>query len=164
MAKFIEIEIEDPEDILMRIDAIVERRRDRSRALLDNLSDFALHALRANVPVDRRYLIRHTDRSELRWRPGGAGGGGSWESVVGVKRGLSKHPLYVEFGTGLYGAVGWYITPQTHAFMTFYSRKYHRLMHVASTRGQRPQPYFYTTWRELTVYARGRLMAMDALL
>jgi len=161
MAKFIEYNVENEEDILLGMKRVEAQSRIATKRLLDNLADFGYHVLQSSVPRHTSYLLRHVARSDVTWRPGGAGGGGSWEAVIGVKRGESKHPLYVEFGTGIYGAVGWFIVPVRAQYMTFYSTRFHRVINVTHTRGQRPQRYLYHTWRELLVYARGRMMLAD---
>jgi hypothetical protein len=159
MADFLSIDLEDEGEIFARIERVEEGQRRRARQMLDNLADFAVFVLRANVPVRTSYLLRHVARTPVVWRPGGAGGGGEWEVVAGVKRGLSRHPLYVEFGTGLYGAVGWYIVPNRAPFMVFRSSITRRIIRATRVRGQRPQRYFYRSWRELEIYARGRVLA-----
>ena len=117
MAKFVEIDFEDEDDILHHIDIIEVKSRLMLKRILDEITSFGYHVLQSHVPRHTSYLLRHVDREQPRWRPGGAGGGGEYESVVGVKRGTSKHPFYVEFGTGLYGAVGWFIVPNFAQYM-----------------------------------------------
>jgi hypothetical protein len=161
VAKFVEIDFEDEDDIIHNIDIIEVKSRLMLKRILDEITSFGYHVLQSHVPRHTSYLLRHVDREQPRWRPGGAGGGGEYESVVGVKRGTSKHPFYVEFGTGLYGAVGWFIVPNFAQYMTFYSLKYKKVLHLTHTRGQRPQRYMYITWREMLIYARGRMMLAD---
>jgi hypothetical protein len=159
MANFIEYEFEGEDKIMLALEHHERRGNEFVKQMLNNLADFGHHVLQSHVPRHSTYLLRHVDKEPARWRPGGAGGGGSYEAVVGIKRGTSKHPLYVEFGTGLYGGVGWYILPRTHPYMTFYSTRYHRWIRAKYTKGQRPQHYMYATWREMLIYARGRAMA-----
>lgn len=161
MAKFIEYKVENEDDIILGMTRIEEQSRLSVRRILDNIADFGYHILQTSVPRHHDYLLRHVARSQATWHPGGAGGGGTWQTTIGIKRGESKHPLYVEFGTGIYGAVGWFIVPIRAQYMTFYSTKYHHWIRVKSTKGQRPQRYMYHTWRELLVYARGRMMLAD---
>jgi hypothetical protein len=128
------------------------------RELLDDLSEAGLRILRHNVPHYSGYTLRHTDRSPQVWQPGGTGGGGQWVQTFGVKSGDSRHPLYAEFGTGLYGAVGWYIVPITAQYLVFYGTRAKRLLYKLAVKGQKPQRYFYTSWHEFLVYARARVL------
>ena len=60
----------------------------------------------ASVPQYNNYIMNQIDRDGPTWMPGGAGGGGEWKAIVGIKEGGSQHPLYVEFGTGIYAGGG----------------------------------------------------------
>lgn len=155
---FIEIEFENEAEIEAALDAYELRTRNWLRRTLDELSDAGLRILRMNVPTHSRYLLRHTDKTAVAWRPGGGGGGGSWEQTMGVKRGTSRHPLYVEFGTGLYGRLGWWITPITAPYMVFYGTRARKVLYKRAVRGQKPQRYFFQTWQEMQVYARARIL------
>lgn len=159
--RFISIELEDDDDVIHKLDFAAERFRNRAKELLDNIAEFGVHVLDANVPVHSSYLLRHVGRSPVAWRPGGAGGGGEWQAVVGIRAGSSRHPLYVERGTGIYGVVGFYILPGQRPYMVFYSSIYGHLIRVKQVRGQRPKRYFYTSWREVQIYAGARLRAIN---
>jgi hypothetical protein len=160
MANFIEIELEGEDVIAAKFATFEERQRMRLRGLLGDLAELGEALLRANAPrgiYRGGRLHRAIDSSGASWRPGGVGGGGEYQSVFGVK-GPSIYPYYVEFGTGLYGPKRNYIYPNRSPFMSFYSTLYKRWVTVARTRGQRPQRFFYITWREFQVYAAARLM------
>lgn len=161
--KFVEMDLEGEDELMLAFERADEKRQRWARRMLDNLADFGVHVLQGNVPVHSTYLLRHVARSTVTWHPGGTGGGGEYGAVMGVKAGSSRHPLYVEFGTGLYGAVGWYIVPLRAQFMVFYSSLAGKKIAVSKTRGQRPQRYFYTMWREMQIYAAGRIMSTDLL-
>lgn len=154
----VSIEVDDEDKVIIAFERAEERADERVRNILDNLTDFGVHVLQANVPVHTEYLLRHIARGQV------VGVGDEWHSIVGIKRGTSKHPLYVEFGTGIYGAVGWFITPLKGKFMAFYSNKLGRKIRVTHTKGQRPQHYFYLSWREMQIYSMARLMSADLLL
>jgi hypothetical protein len=163
MAKFIEYDFEGEDKFMLGLERAERGGHRMAKSMINNLVDFGYHVLQAHVPRHSTYLLRHVSKQSATWRPGGAGGGGSYEGVVGIKRGQSRHPFYVEFGTGLYGAVGWYIVPRVMPYMTFYSTLYHRRIRAKKIRGQRPQHYMYATWREMLVYARGRALAENIL-
>src|SRR3954470_7418629 len=163
--RFIEIKIEDESDILAKLTALEGRTNRQLRNLLDNLSELGRAIVAHNVPVHSRLMQQHVDRTGATWRPGGAGGGGYYEAVYGVKRivGNPPYPLYVEFGTGLYGVHRHWIYPRRSPTMSFYSRRYNRRLSVKRTRGQTAQRFFYISWREFQVYAAARLLTHDLL-
>lgn len=135
------------------------------RDMLDNFSELGRALVAHNAPVFHGMLREHVDRTPVTWRPGGAGGGGYYEAAFGVKRGygISRYPLYVEFGTGIYGPRRNYIYPARASHMVFYSHRYHRVIRTRHTRGQRPQRFFYLSWREFGVYAQARVLSFDLL-
>jgi len=121
---------------------------------------------------------------------GGVPGGGEYVAVVGIKAGHSMHPLYVNRGTGIYdtrpGASRQPIRPRAdrayqvyiiapgdrqktkrkaghnrRATMTFQKRGEPRKFR-RSVKGQPPQPFLYTTWREMQLYAGARLVTLGA--
>ena len=166
---FIDIEIEGEEKILLALDRQQERMQDQLRDLVDELATFSAFWLISHVPVYDTYIMRHIDRDGPVWMPGGAGGGGEWRSVVGIKEGTSRHPIYVEQGTGIYAGKGliWAsgvkgLTGRYQNVMTFQKhgepRKYRPWV-----RGQRPQQYFYLTWRALNAFATAKIAARRIL-
>lgn len=161
--KFISIHVEDESDIKAKLAAYEERQNRELRNMLDNFAELGRALVAHNVPVQSRVMREHVDRTGVIWRPGGAGGGGYYEAAYGVKRLAtgSRYPLYVEFGTGLYGPRRQYIYPRRAWAMTFYSTRYHRWIHAFRTRGQRASRFFYISWREFQVYAVARLVAHD---
>jgi len=161
--KFISIHVEDESDIQAKLTAFEARQNRQLRNLLDNFAELGRALVAHNVPVHSRLMQQHVDRTSVIWRPGGAGGGGYYETAYGVKRiaGGPPYPLYVEFGTGLYGLRRQFIYPRRAWAMTFYSTRYHRWINVGRTRGQRAQRFFYISWREFQVYAAARLLTHD---
>ena len=143
-----------------------------ARDLIDDLADAGVHLLEGNVPVYTSYTLRHVERTAAVWRPGGAGGGGNWEAVVGVKAGTSKHPLYVERGTGIYGETGMPYTGkgkdtvklgrskpvEVPSRMWFFSNLYGRVIGVREVEGQPAQRFLYRTFVELQPYVRANLL------
>lgn len=164
--KFIDIEVSrtDEEQILRVLNRVEDNAHSQSREFVNDMSRFAQRWLVTTVPVHDEYLLRHVQREPPTWLPGGAGGGGEWESIVGIKGGRSFHPWYVEFGTGIYAGRGMIYPRITRALrlekqspeldskgrVTRY--KFRRWV-----RGQEGQHYFYETWRALTIYAIPRL-------
>lgn len=161
--RFIEIDVENEEEILALLDAQTERQRRRAKDIVDDLGDFAMHVIRANTPEFSGYTQRHIGRTPVMWRPGGSGGGGSYEVVAGIKAGRSRHPIYVEVGTGIYGKFARIIIPLKAQYMIFFGTRAGRMLAKRYVKGQRAQRYFYASWRELQIYARGRLMASGLL-
>lgn len=157
--KFIEFIFEDEHDILLGLEREQKKAANEARQMLDNIAAFGLRVLESNISVSSGYTLLHASRSDVKWRPGGAGGGGEWEAVVGITRGSSRHPIYVELGTGIYGLVGWYITPQRAPFLVFRSTITGRLLRKRAVLGQKPQRFLYRTWREVQIYAAGRVLA-----
>lgn len=158
MTDWIKIDFEGEDEIERAIERREIRAKAEARDLLDDISEAGVTMMRYTVPVYSTYLVRHVDRGPLTWSPGGLGGGGSWQRVFGVKAGTSRHPLYVNFGTGLYGAVGWYITPVRAQYLVFYGSLAKRVLRKRSVRGQRPQHFLYETWLEIQVYAQARVL------
>lgn len=163
--RFIEIRVENEDEIKAKLRAHEMRMQRQLRDLLDNFSELGRAIVAHNVPVFHGMLRENVDRTPVTWRPGGAGGGGYYEAAYGVKRGpgIGRYPLYVEFGTGLYGPQRRYIVPQRATHMVFYSHRYRRVIRTTRTRGQRAQRFFYISWREFEVYAAARLFSLDLL-
>lgn len=174
MAKFIEIKIVDEGKIQRTLDQAEARARDHVKDFLENLGDYVVVQLVANVPFYYGDTLRRVSRTAVVWRPGGAGGGGHWELIAGIKAGFSGAPVYAEFGTGIYAGRG-LIGPRTdraavdviatkrprlqggqrNAALALQDKSGLRFRH--SVKGQRPQRYFYRTWQELNIYASARI-------
>jgi hypothetical protein len=160
---FIEYRIEGEEEIERAFERMKIQSKIRVKNVLDDLAEFGVRTLEARVPRSSTYIFRHIDMSPTIFHPGGAGGGGEYRKVFGIKHGTSRHPLYVEQGTGIYGVVGWFIFPDTSKYMYFFSQRYGRVIRVKQLRGQRPRRYFLNTWNDLQVYAQSRVMLTNLL-
>jgi len=167
--KYIDIEIEGEEKIILALERMEDRQRQELREIVDEFSKFSAFWLIAHVPTYDTYLMNHIDRDGPVWMPGGAGGGGTWQAVVGIKEGRSRHPLYVEQGTGIYAGKGliWAsgvkgLTGRYQKVMTFQKHGEPRKFR-SWTRGQPPQQYFYGTWRALNAFAMAKMAARRAL-
>ena len=161
--KFIEIDIENEGHIIRALERVEERNERKARELIDELSKFTEDMLTIMVPTYNLYLMRHIGRDGPTWFPGGSGGGGEWKSIVGIKEGESRHPLYVEFGTGIYAGRGliWAdgvkgLTGKYQKVMTFEKRGEGRKFRYWIS-GQKPQRYMYLTWGILNALARERI-------
>lgn len=99
MARYVDVEISrDLERFLSNED--VPRRRGVLKLWLEHLASFALAEQHHYVPHgETGYLESHLGRSGVHYAPGGFGGGGSYQIAIGVRRGSSKHPFFVHFGT-----------------------------------------------------------------
>jgi hypothetical protein len=173
--KFIEIEVQGEEKILLALNRAEESFHGVARDHVTDMSQFVTAWLAATVPTYDRYIMRHISREPATWLPGGAGGGGEWVAVAGIKAGTSRHPLYAEFGTGIYAGRGLirarYDRARATVIETGLSRLSRRRGGVLTfqkhgeprrfrywVRGQKGQHYFYETWRTLNVYANARVM------
>lgn len=158
--KYIDIDVENEEEVFLKMERLKERDQRMLHKLVDDLSKVAESTLLFMVPRKRLYLFRHVDRSGPSWMPGGAGGGGEWKSIVGIKAGESLHPLYVEFGTGIYGGRGDLIFARGVSELTGSIQKVMVLEKEGTvnfrywTHGQKPQRYMYLTWGVLNALAR----------
>lgn len=158
MAEWIEVHMTGADELdlhLMRMEEVGNRKL---RGILEGLGNYAQHWMRIYVPRARGYTARHVDQTTARWRPGGAGGGGSWEVVAGVRRGDSKHPLYVHGGTGIYSFRRNTIKPIHGAWLKWYrGGRWHRAREV---RGQRAQPFVYMAYQQTRLYANARILSL----
>jgi hypothetical protein len=168
--KFIEIDVQGEDKIQAALHAQEARQSQGLRELVDDLADVASVSLIMNVPRYNDYIMNHIAREGPVWMPGGAGGGGEWKAIVGIKEGDSRHPLYVEFGTGIYAGRGliWatagpgFLTGKYAPVMTFEKRGEPRRFRYWM-KGQKGQHYFYLTWRVLNAIAMARVAAKRLL-
>ena len=153
-------EVENEDELMLELDAYHLVAQRRAKDLLEALTGDGARLLEENVPTYTSYTLRHVDRTSVNWKPGGAGGGGEYESTVGIKRGTSKHPIYANQGTGIYGPYSKkpYEAGNPTGRMWFYSQKYGRVIGVESVRGQRAQHFLYITFRELQAFAAARVL------
>lgn len=147
------VEIENEELVMAGLTVYHGFMRHRQRQLLEELAKDGVSFLQKNVPEYTSYTQRHIDRS-----PVVEDADGDSETKVGIKRGTSLHPIYVNAGTGMYGT---FKRPYT-AFnptgrMWFFSEKYGRVIGIESVKGQHAQHFLYTTFKELQVFAMARL-------
>jgi hypothetical protein len=171
--KYIDIHVEGEEKIQAALRMQGARQEANLREMVDELADVASLALIMNVPRRNDYIIEHIDRAGATWMPGGSGGGGEYKAIVGIKEGSSRHPIYVEFGTGIYAGRGliWptrgpgVLTGKHAPVMRFEKRGESGGKGIFRywTRGQRGQHYFYLTWRVLNAVAEARILAKKLL-
>ena len=160
--RFIWFEVDEDETIL-GFKLQEEKFSRRQKDFLDDLSDHGIQLMKMYAPEgDSGYLHDHIDKSVATWEAGGAGGGGNYEQIVGVKAGTSQHPIYVEIGTGLYGRFKSPVISPVGNRMWFYAEGLGRRIGRYKLRGQEPQRYVYQTWRDLALYAHARLLAAKA--
>lgn len=173
--RFIEIEVKNEHEILRDLERLEERNHRKARELIDELSKFTEDMLAIMVPKKSLYIFKHIDRSGPAWMPGGPGGGGEWKSIVGIKHGGSLHPLYAEFGTGLYAGRKLITARHDRAKATVVATRRPRLSKRQGgvltfqkgteprafrmwVQGQPAQRYFYLTWATLHTLARERVI------
>lgn len=157
--RYISAEVENANEVILWLDFQERRFKGLTRRLIDGTATYGLHWLRLYVPrgdkTDGGYTLRHTDRTQPRFIPGGPGGGGVWEAIVGIRRGTSKHPLYANHGTGIYAGRG-LIRSRTGKPMVFEKRG-EGLRFAYNTTGQQAQHFLYHTFTEMKVYAEARV-------
>ena len=138
----------------------VQRNNEKlARDLVEDMTQIGGYWLIAFVPMHNGYIMRHIDRSGPTWFPGGASGGGEWKGIVGVKEGSSRHPLYVEFGTGVYAGKG-KIYPRRPGGVLAFKKQGEEAGKAIFRRwvwGQRGQHYFYQTFRVLQAHMAARI-------
>lgn len=136
------------------IDRAGNNANDRMKDLLDDTANVATFWMHIYAPTgETAYIQSHIARTRLYWHPGGSGGGGSWEVTAGVREGSSRHPLWVEAGTGIYGDHRRPITPRTKSAMVFSTPGRAGRVYAERTRGQRAQPYVKAAYNQAKVYA-----------
>jgi hypothetical protein len=164
MTDFIEFEVD--EDEVMRGLTIQEVwAKHVLRDFIDDLADKGIEVLRMhapkpglNHPYSEGYTQEHIDRTGISWHPGGAGGGGTYQVILGVKAGTSYHPVYANLGTGVYSYTRDYIRSISGKLMWFYGTKIGLRIAAYEVAGQRPQRFLYETWRDLALFAEMRLL------
>ncbi len=138
------------------------------RDFVDDLADRGIEILRVHAPApgnpvahpySEGVLQERIDRTDVGWRPGGAGGGGAYTATFGVKEGWINYPLYVDQGTGIYGYKGAPYRAYGGRLMNFYASRLQTYITKRTVKGQQAQHFMYATWRDLALYAEYRLMS-----
>ena len=157
---YIQIKIENEERVIQSLRSIEARLRTNLRNLVDDIADNASVALVGQVPQGKNYILNHINRAGPVWMPGGAGGGGEWKAIVGISKGTSEHPLYVEYGTGIYAGRGQIFPSKPWGVIAFRKKgeEQGRAIFRQWIWGQPGQYYFYNTWRWLNIYAAERIL------
>jgi hypothetical protein len=155
-------EVENEDELMFNLSVFHGVMQKRQKHLLDELAKDGVTFLAKNVPQNTLYssgyTLRHIARTDVGWKPGGAGGGGEYEVTVGIKAGESYHPVYVNRGTGEFGPfIKQPYTSHSGKLMWFFGTHAGRRIGVESVRGQRAQHFLYTTFRELQVFAQARM-------
>lgn len=166
MTDFIEIHV-DEDEVMRGLDLQERLAKVWLKDFLDSLADKGVEVLHMHAPGEGKpgnpystdYTQRHIDRSHVAWQPGGAGGGGAYEAIVGVKAGTSRHPIYPERGTGIWGYLGRPYRSLSGNLMHFFSIPHGHVISVYQVAGQRPQRFLYETWRDLAIYTDIRMTA-----
>lgn len=184
MAEFMNMtaRIEGDEELILALDRIQVWPRLQGKSFLDWLSSNAAFWIRIYAPQgETGELVRNIGKTGVYWHPGGAGGGGVYESMAGVRppqtlRGPSTYPLSVEKGTANKGRG--YIYPrddrapasvlatrrprrqsgEAGGAMSFYFRgdKIFR----KRVRGQKPQPFVFAAFHQTSIYTRVRMLTL----
>lgn len=181
------VDIEGTRAIIRVLAHTDQRRREWLKILTLDLGRHAMMMMRVYAPSGQsNYLHSHINMSGIVYRPGGAGGGGSYEVIAGVRRGTSEHPIYVHQGTknpegqtihgalvggtgdlqgriyakgaGAFGRATSFTHAQRKPVLTFQKRGEPRRFR-AWVSGQRPQPFAYFAFGHTAVYAKGRIRA-----
>lgn len=153
------IEIEKEHEVIRYLDAVHDRAKRWARGLVAGMANYTLYWIEFYAPEgETRYLLRHADATGVRFHPGGAGGGGEYVAVAGVKRGDSNHPLYVDQGTGIYSYTGQVIMPRRSRVMAF-EKGGEETVFTRHVKGQKPQHYMYRSYLQTKLYAQARIMS-----
>lgn len=180
MTEFISYTIENDEEVEAKLTLAEQRLRRSLRGMIAGVANYGVYWMRLYVPKgETRRILQATDASSATWRPGGAGGGGQWEAVVGVKR-TAPHAAFVASGTGIYagrglirprhgGGPGGFAFISTTGFgsgkgrrnnvLTFQKKGEPRRF-VAFVTGQRAQHFLYLTFQQIRLYANARVFTL----
>lgn len=150
--EWIEFDITGAEQLDLHLVRMEEISQVRLRGILEGMASYATHWMRIYAPRFQGYITRHIASTTARPTAGG------WEVSAGVKRGTSRHPLYVEGGTGLYGFRRDTIKPVRAKFMVWYRGG--RWFKARETRGQRAQPFVYLSYQQTKLYAHARVITL----
>lgn len=148
MTDFIEFEV-DEDEVMRGFDLQEKLVRAWLKDFMGDMADLGTEVLEHYAPEWTGYTHRHIDHTSLRWHPGGAGGGGTYEIVVGVKAGTSYHPVYPNVGTGYWGPTQNLIRSPKGNLMYFYASRLGHVISKYEVVGQKPQFYLYDTWRDM---------------
>lgn len=151
--EWIEFELNGAEMIDLRLMRMEEAGAVKLRGILEGMANYSVHWMRIYAPSFSGYLRRHISTSQARLTSTGM-----WEVSAGVRRGDSRHPLYVEGGTGLYGFRRDTIKPLRAKFMVWYrGGRWHR---ARETKGQHAQPFVYMAYQQTKLYAHARMLVL----
>lgn len=153
--EFISYHVEGDKELLRYLDHVEDRSRRWLKEVLGGMANYALYWARLYTPIHAGYILRHLDASPVKFRAGGAGGGGWYEVFVGVKAGDSKHPFYVHQGTGVYAGRGM-IKAKGPKRMAF-TAKSGRFIVTKRVKGQQAQPFIYMAYQQTQLYANARV-------
>lgn len=156
-----EVRAEGLTDFTIRFEAVGGKMRNKIRHAMEEAAQAAATYMATHAPYHEGTLYRAigVTREEggsfgIRYRPGGAGGGGHYEIHVGVDAEQAPHAEWVIHGTGIYGEGGGNITPATGNVMVF-SKLGEGDIFTAHTRGQEAQ----NSWFEVAEQVAEREIA-----
>src|SRR4051812_25122235 len=98
-----EIRVEGLDDFDVRIRAMGAEYRDRIIEAVEKASRESGSYMALHVPYHSGQLYRAINVGNVKYHPGGAGGGGFYEAIVDVNEDLAPHAEAVISGTGIYG-------------------------------------------------------------
>lgn len=168
MTDFISIEV-DEDEVMHGLDIQERWAKHILKDFIDDLADkgveiLSMHAPKPGVghPYSEGGIQERIDRTGVQWV--GAPTTGAFMVVLGIKAGVSRYPVYVNEGTGLYSYTGDYIRSHSGRAMWFYATRIGDRIGRFAVRGQRPQHFLYETWRDLGIFAEFRLIGERFLL
>lgn len=159
--RHLEIDVDGLNKVEAAVALMPQKNRLILRQVLNKLGDFALHYAQLFAPIQigpgGGELLRRLQKSPIRFKPGGAGGGGWYELLVGIIRG-DRYPLYVHGGTGLYRqtGAGRLITPRRPGGWLTFQKHGEPRRFVRYVRGQRPQPFIERAYERTKTYAQAQ--------
>lgn len=151
-----QVQSEGLTDFTIRFRAIKEFRDD----IIDTMESAAQRAgsyMGSHVPYHSGKLYQAINVGPVQYRPGGAGGGGSYEVHVGVDRTQAPHAEFVIEGTGIFNRehpTNGIFPSQGNVFA--FEKNGEGTVFTAWTRGQEPQREWFEDAQDLarTIIAR----------
>ena len=126
--------------------------RDDIVATLERAGHAAGNYMATNVPYRRGQLYDAIYVTEVKYRPGGAGGGGTWEVEVGVDESSAPHAEFVVEGTGMWNRenpkpAG--IWPGTYHGKLRFEKDTGEVVYAKHVSGQHPQRAWFENAHDL---------------
>jgi len=125
--------------------------REQITASMKKAADEAGTYMATHVPFRTGQMYHAIYVTPVTYRPGGAGGGGTYEAEVGLEESLAPHAQFVIEGTGIYNrdtpAKG--IFTGTYNGVMRFEKDFGEVVYTPYTYGQKPQTAWFENAQEL---------------